>query len=107
MRLSDFHFMTEGPSKECRANKPPRSRRVWESSDGDTTCPTTLLDRSCWYPLWLINVCTPRKDPELERLPRESPEANPITIKPKTVSHVAKQSSWVPLLGCFPRRAPL
>ena len=31
----------------------------------------------------------------------DSPETNPITIKPKTASHVAEQFSWVPLPYCF------
>ena len=32
---------------------------------------------------------------------RENLETNPITIKPETVSPMAKQSSWVPLPSCF------
>ena len=31
---------------------------------------------------------------------KENLETNPITIKPKTVSHKAEQSSWVPLPDC-------
>ena len=33
---------------------------------------------------------------------RDNLEANPITIKPKTASHVAEQSSWVPSPSCSP-----
>ena len=32
-----------------------------------------------------------RKDPELEWLTRDNPETNPVTIKPKTESHLAEQ----------------
>ena len=35
-----------------------------------------------------------------------NPETSPITIKPKTVSHVVEQSSWVPLLCCSLPRHP-
>ena len=38
-----------------------------------------------------------RKDQELEWLARDNPESNPVTIKPKTVSHLAVQVSWIPL----------
>ena len=33
---------------------------------------------------------------------RDNPENNPITIKPKTASHVAEQFSWVPLYWWSP-----
>ena len=42
-----------------------------------------------------------------EWLARDNPEPNPITIKPKTVSHAAEQFSWVPLPYCSPPRCPL
>ena len=51
-------------------------------------------------PPWLSHVCTTRKDLELEWLARESPETNPLTAKPKTLSHMPEQFSWVPLLCC-------
>lgn len=35
----------------------------------------------------------------------DNPETNPITIKPKAVSHMAEQS-WVPLPFCSPPRRP-
>ena len=47
-----------------------------------------------------VAICTTRKDPESERLGRDNPETNPITIKPKTASYVAEQFSWVPLPCC-------
>ncbi|CAI9176226.1 unnamed protein product [Rangifer tarandus platyrhynchus] len=37
---------------------------------------------------------------------KDHPETNPITIKPKTVSHAAKQFSWVPLPSCSPPGCP-
>ena len=33
-------------------------------------------------------------------LAKDNPETNPITIKPRTVSHVTEPSSWVPLTSC-------
>ena len=38
-----------------------------------------------------------RKDSESEWLAKDNLEANPITIKPKTLSHEAELFSWVPL----------
>ena len=49
-----------------------------------------------WNPSWLSSAHI-RKDPESEWLARDNPETNPITITPKNASHVAEQSSWVPL----------
>ena len=37
---------------------------------------------------------------------RDNPETNSITRKPKTVSHVAQQFSWVPLPCCSPPGCP-
>ena len=39
-------------------------------------------------------------------LTRDNPEINPITIKPKTVSRMAEQFSWVPLPCCSPPWCP-
>ena len=39
-------------------------------------------------------------------LAKDNLETNPITIKPKTSSHVAELSSWVPLPYCSPPRCP-
>ena len=67
-------FTTEGPGKEHRT---PPTRRILERSDGDTTCPTTCQNPSCWHPAWLSNVRTTRKDPESERLAKDNSDANP------------------------------
>ncbi|XP_026969954.1 uncharacterized protein [Sagmatias obliquidens] len=48
----------------------------------------TSQSPSRWNPSRLSEACTTRKDPESERLARDSPETNPITVKPETVSHV-------------------
>ena len=60
----------------------------------------------CWNPSWLSDVCTTRKDPGSEWLARDKLGTNSITIKPETVSHVAKQSSWFPSPSCSPPRGP-
>ena len=49
---------------------------------------------------------TTRKDSESEWLTKDNPETNPITIKPKTASHVAEQFSWVPWPYCSPHGYP-
>ena len=67
-------FTTEGPGKEHRTVP---TRRILERSEGDTTCPTTSQNPSCWHPAWLSNVCTTRKDPESERLAKDNSDANP------------------------------
>ena len=86
--------------------KPPPTGRIWERSKEDTTCPTNLPESPCRNPTWLNNVCTTRKDHESEWLCRANQEINPITIKSKTASHVAGQSSWVNLLSCSPPGCP-
>ena len=55
---------------------------------------------------WLNKACTTRKNSESERLAKDNPETNPITIKLETASHVAEQFSWVPLPYCSPSRCP-
>ena len=97
--------MTGGPGKEHRTNKPPPTRRVQERSKGDTTCPTTSQN-PCWHPSWLSNVYATRKGSESEQLAKDNLEINPITIKPETVSHTAKQFPWVPLTYCSPPGLP-
>ena len=69
----------------------------------ETPC---ILPPPTWHPSWLSNVCTTRKDPESEQLAKDNSETNPITIKPESVSHMAEQSSWVPLSHCSPRGCP-
>ena len=99
-------FTTGGPGKEHRTNKPPPTRRVQERSKGNTTCPTASQNPSLWHPSWLNKACTTRKDSESEWLAKENLETNPITIKPKTASHVTELFTWVPLPYCSPPRCP-
>ena len=40
------------------------------------------------------------------KIVRDNPKTNPLSVKPKTVSHVAEQFSWVPLRSCSPPRRP-
>ena len=54
-------------------------------------CPTASQSPSRWPLSWLNNACTTRKDPESERLARDIPETNRITVKPKPVNHVAEE----------------
>ena len=98
--------MTGDPGKEYGTNKPPPTGRVQERSKGDTTCPSTSQNSSCQHPSWLSDACATRKDSELERLAKDHPETNPITIKSETVSHAAEQFSWVPLPYCSPPGCP-
>ena len=71
---------------------------------GVSKCPTTSQN-PLWLPSWLSSVCTSRKDPESERLPETT--RKPIHHhKPETESHVAEQSSWVPLAACSPPGHP-
>ena len=99
-------FTTEGPGKEQGTNKPPPTRRVRERSKGDTTCPTTSQNPSLQRPSWLNKTCTTRKGSESEGWAKDTPETNPITIKPETLSHGAELFSWVPLPSCSPPRRP-
>ena len=99
-------FYDRGPGEEQGTNKPPPTRRVWERSKGDTTCPTTSQNPSLWHPSQPNKVCTIRKDSESEWLAKDNPETNPITIKPETAGHMAEQFSWVPLPYCSPPRCP-
>ena len=70
-------FMTEGPGKKHRTNKPPPKGRVWERSKGDTMCLTTSRNPSCWHLAWLSNVCNTREDPESERSAKDNSETHP------------------------------
>ena len=42
------------------------------------------------------DVCTTRKDSELEWLAKDHPETNPITIKPETARHGQSSSPGFP-----------
>ena len=53
---------------------------------------------------WVMRA--PPGKTEFEWLSKDHPETNPITMKPKTVSHVAEQFSWVPLPYCSPPGCP-
>ena len=86
-------------------NKPPPNGRVQEGLKGDTTC-LTPSQNPLLHPSWLNKACTTRRDSESERLAKDHPETNPITIKPKTASHVAELFSWVPLPYCSPPGCP-
>ena len=99
------YFMTGGPGKEHGTNEPPLTGRIRERSKGDITCPTTSQNPPRWHRCWLSNTCATRKGPESEWLARDDPETNPIATKPETASHVAEQSTWVPLpSSSLPRR---
>ena len=87
---------TGGPGKEHGTNEPPPTGRVQERSKGDTTCPTTSQNPSLWHPSWLNNACPTRKDPESEWLAKDSPETNPITIKPETAARRQSSSPGFP-----------
>ena len=56
----------------------------------------TSQDPPHWNPSWWSDSCAPRKDPNSEWLARDTPETNPMTINPETVSHVAEQFSLFP-----------
>ena len=99
------YFITGSPNKEHRTDRPPPTR-IWERSKGDTTCPTTFQNPSCWHPPWLSNACLTRKDPEVEWLAKDNLGTNPITIKPEIVSHVAEPFFWFPWLACSPPGHP-
>ena len=94
--------MTGESDKEYGTNKPPPTRRVRERSKGNTACPSTSQNPSREHPSWLSDACSTRKDSELERLVKDHPETNSITIKPETVSHVAELFFWVHLPYCSP-----
>ena len=96
------YFRTGGPGREGGTNKPPPTGRVPERSKGDSVCPSTSQNPPRWRPSWLSIACTARRRPESEGLARENPETNPVTIKPRTASHVAEQFSWAPSAPCSP-----
>ena len=105
------YLTTGGPGKECRTNKLPPTR-IQERSKRErrrlSICPTNLLESSSLESI-LAEQCqarTPSKDPELQWLARDNLETNLITLKPETISHVAKQFSWVPCPSCSLPRCP-
>ena len=64
------------------------------------------MDPSLWHLSWLNKACITGKDSESEWLAKDNLETNPITIKPKTVSHMAERFSWVTLPYCSPPACP-
>ena len=51
-------------------------------------------------------LASTRKDSGSEWLAKDNPETNPVTIRPKTASHMAELFSWVPLPYCSPLGCP-
>ena len=94
-------FTTGGPVKKHRTNKQPPTGRIQERSKGErklqSICPTNLPGF-----FWLEAIlaewmqASPGRTPDSEGLARDNPGTNPITIKPKTVSHVLEPFSWFP-----------
>ena len=70
-----------------------------------STCPTNLPESSLLASILAEWYGATRKDPESGWSARDSPETNPIAIKPEAASHVAEQS-WVPLAAFSPPGAP-
>ena len=102
------YIKTEDPGKEHGINKPLPTRRIWEKAKGDArpyVLPTPQ-NPSHWNLSWLSGTHATRKDAESEWLARDNPETNPISVTPETANHMAEQSSWVPLLSCFPPQFP-
>ena len=50
------YLMTGGPGKEHVTNKLQPTRKNQERSKGDTMCPITSQNPSCWHPSWLSSV---------------------------------------------------
>ena len=117
MGFSRQEYWSGLPFQEEGTNKPPPTRRVQERSKGDTTGPTTSQNPSLWHPSWLNKVSTTRKDSESERLAKDNPETNPITVKPQDCKPCDRAvplgslplllSTWVPFpnkISCFVSR---
>ena len=49
---------------------------------------------SRWHPFWLKGVCH-QEGPWVTVIGQRQPETNQITVKPKTVNHMAEEFSWV------------
>lgn len=103
-------LITESPSKECRPNKLPPTGRIRERSTGrirerstverrcQSICPPRILLAGV-YLGWAMSA-PPRRTLESEWLARDSGEANPTTLNPKSANHVAEQFSWIALPHC-------
>ena len=101
---------TGGSGKERGTNKLPPTRRIRERSKGERRLhvirPTNLPESFSLKSILAEWCMCHQEGPWVKWLARDNQETNPITIKPKTVSHVAEQSSWVPLPSCSPPRCP-
>ena len=91
-------FVTGDPDKEYGTNNPPPTRRVWERS---VYFPESLSLASI-----LAERCVHHQERLWIRMIGQSPETNPITIKPNTASHMAELFSWVLLPYCSPPGCP-
>ena len=102
------YFTTGGPDKEHGTNKPPPTGRTWKRSKGDTSpyVLSTFQNLPCWNLSWLRDAQAIRNDLVSEWLARDNPETNPSTKTPEMISHVAEQSSWIPMPSCAPARGP-
>ena len=80
---------------ELTSHLQPEKISKGQKETGESS-PYVLPESFSLESIWLSSAHI-RKDPESEWLARDNPETNPITIKPKAESHVAEQSSWVPL----------
>ena len=95
--------------KECGSNKLYLlTGRIQERSKWDASPYVLLTSQNppCWNPSWLSEAHTIREYPESECLASDNPETKPVTIRPKTASHVAGQVPRVPLPCCSPPRHP-
>ena len=98
-------FMTGGPGKEHRTNKPPPTRRVQERSKGDTTCPTTSQNPSLWHPFGWTKRAPPGRTLTQNDWLKMTWKLIPWSWNPR-LQAMWQQSSWVPLPYCFLPRGP-
>ena len=77
-----------------------------ERGDANPHVLPAFQNSSSWNPSWLSDAHVTREDPESEKLARDNPETNFITIKPETTSEAAEQFSRFPLPPCSPPGCP-
>ena len=97
--------MTGGPGKEHGTNKPPPTEefgKVQKETPHGQPPPRILSG----IHLGWTRRAPPGRTLESEWLAKDNPEANPITIKPETASHMTELFSWIPLPYCSPPRCP-
>lgn len=94
------YLKTGGPGKQRGTHKLRTKVRIRERSKGvkghQSVCPTNPPNPSGWSPSWLRDAHATRKAPVSERLARDSPQTNPITIKPKALSQQAEPFPGAP-----------